>query len=30
LLMIVLLSGHAALKRKEGLFPIRPSYGSGL
>jgi hypothetical protein len=25
LLMIFLLGGHAALKRKEGPFPIRPS-----
>jgi hypothetical protein len=25
LLMIFLLGGHAALKRKEGRFPIRPS-----
>jgi hypothetical protein len=30
LLMIVLIAGHAALKRKEGRFPIRPSYGGGL
>jgi hypothetical protein len=30
LLMIFLLGGHAALKRKERRFPIRPSYRGGL
>jgi hypothetical protein len=30
LLMIVLIGGHAALKRKEGRFPIRPLKNGGL
>jgi hypothetical protein len=30
LMIIFLLGGHAALKRKEGRFPIRPSYRGGL